>query len=75
MMDVIEEHSRKAQYPIAVNESGSVMDVSEEHPLKAPSATLVGTLSRNSRMDSRCAMEQNFFAASEPSEQQSMYVR
>jgi hypothetical protein len=74
-MDVSEEHSSKASCPIAVSEFGSVMDVSEEHPLKALAATLVGTLSRKSRMESRCAMEQNSFAAFEPSEQHSMYVR
>jgi hypothetical protein len=30
-MDVSEEHPGKSAFPIVVSESGSVMDVSEEH--------------------------------------------
>jgi hypothetical protein len=34
-MDLSEEHPPKTPDPIFVSESGSVIDVSEEHPLKA----------------------------------------
>ena len=41
-MDVSEVHSAKDASPIVVSESGSVMDVSEEHLAKASFGTVVG---------------------------------
>jgi hypothetical protein len=64
VMDVSEEHSLKAQRSIVVTELGSVMNLSEEQRLKASTPTLVGTLSRKSRMGSPSAMAENPCAAS-----------